>query len=279
VFPLSPLDRITTCIVDLDGVVWTRNAVVPGAVESLRALLRAGYRILYVTNNSSMSRRSIIEKLRRFDIPADPGAVISSTRATAEYILEASGRVPVFVLGSDGLAEDLREAGLEVVQEPERARFLAVGFDRDLSYRKLALALKALLAGARFVAANEDATLPSEEGLLPAAGAMVGAVKGMIRREPEAVIGKPNACFVEKALLRLGICGSECIVVGDSIASDVALAKKMNMPSVLVLTGNTTRGDVERSALRPDYVIDSIAGLADLFRARESTGAGRPAQG
>jgi HAD superfamily hydrolase (TIGR01457 family) len=268
VFPVSLPDCITTCIVDLDGVVWTRNALVPGAAESLHELARRGYRVLYVTNNSSMSRQSIIEKLARFGIPADADNVISSTRATAEYILDAAGKVPVFVLGSRGFAEDLAALGLEVVQDPERARFLAVGFDRDLSYHKLALALKALLAGARFVAANEDGTLPSEEGLLPAAGAVVGAVKGMIRREPEVVIGKPNHRFVETTLRRLGIGESECVVVGDSIASDVALAKRMGMPSVLVLTGNSTRDDVERSSLRPDYVIDSIADLADLFRVR-----------
>ncbi len=152
-----------------------------------------------------------------------------------------------------------------IPQDPRRGRFPAVGFDRDLGHRRLALALKVLLEEARLVAPNEDGALPSEEGLLPAAGAVVGAVRGMIKREPEAVIGKPNHQSVERALRRMGISESECAVVGDSIASDVALAKKMNMPSVLVLTGNTTREEVMDASLRPGYILDSTAGLTGLL--------------
>jgi arabinose operon protein AraL len=264
------LDKVKTCIIDLDGVLWRRNAVIDGASTSVNALRENGLRTLFLTNSSALSRNQVVAKLNKFDIDASADDVLVSSRATAEYIAGVSASARVFVLGSDGLAEEMTASGLEVISAPADAEFLAVGYDSSLNDERLGMALKALLAGARFIATNDDGMLPSEDGYRPGAGAVVGAVKGMIRREPDVIIGKPSHLILGDLLARTGMIGDECLVIGDSVGSDIQFARRMGAPSVLVLTGNTrSRAEAEQAVPRPDFIRDSISDIPALLGLKE----------
>ena len=95
-------------------------------------------------------------------------------------------------------------------------------------------------------------------------GAIIGALEGCSRRKVELVTGKPSLLVVEVALERLGRTARECIIVGDSLSSDIAMGRQAGMTTALVLTGVTQRADLDLAPMQPDYILDSIAEVPEL---------------
>ena len=159
-----------------------------GAVEALRRLADANP-LRLLTNNSTRTREDHAERLARvgFDVPAD--WILPTSYLAARWLRQHVGKISVWVLGEAGLRSELIEAGHSLAEQPEQADAVVVGMDRTVDYDRLASAYRALEAGARFIATNEDGTYPVPGGFLPGAGAMVGALRGM-GFAPEVVIGK-----------------------------------------------------------------------------------------
>jgi HAD superfamily hydrolase (TIGR01450 family) len=167
----------------------------------------------------------------------------------------------VYVVGEEGLVEELKLAGLELAG-PEEAECVVVGLDRGLTYSKLEGALRCLSRGALLVATNGDPTLPTERGLAPGAGAILAALEAAAGRRADAVVGKPNAFMYELALREHGIRPGEALAVGDRLDTDVEGAKRAGLAAALVLTGAAKLSDLERARVKPDFVLGSIR---DLF--------------
>ena len=184
------LDAYDAFLLDIDGVIVRGSEPIPGAAATLEALRSQGHVIL-LTNNSTRTRAQHAERLGRAGLEVNPEMVLSSSYLAARHLHETYGLLTVFVVGEDGLREELRDAGHTVTAEPD-AEAVVVGMDRDLTYAALRDGLTALEGGARLVATNDDATFPTPTGPLPGAGAIVGAFRGM-GFEPEAVIGKPSS--------------------------------------------------------------------------------------
>lgn len=247
-------------LIDLDGVVWRGRRVIPGAPEAVAQLRGAGKKIIFLSNNSAMSREDARTKLLGLGIEAELAEILTAPYATGQYIRALKPEARVLVVGSRGLVAELERAGLTVVTDPQKAEFLVVGNDMELTYDKLGRALQALLNGALFIATNDDAVLPTEHDYLPGAGATVGAIKGMIRREPDAIIGKPHSIMLEMALTAMQLSAEECVVIGDSLTTDIAMASAHGILSILVLSGNTQPGQLRGEDFpEPDAIIESLA--------------------
>ncbi len=232
----------------------------PGAPEVVAALKRAGRRVAVVTNNSFMSRAELHAKLVRLGFPFEPEEMVSAVVAAAHYVARQQPRARVHVQGSPGLRAELRAAGLRLVGA-ERAEFLVVGHDPRLTYRKLLVSTRALLAGARFVAINRDGLIASPGGFFPGAGMAVGALEAATGRGPEVVVGKPGPLILEEAARLVGCGPAECCFVGDNLGSDIGAAHAAGMPSLFVLSGLDSVADLTRFPFRPTYQLDSVAAL------------------
>ena len=120
--------------------------------------------------------------------------------------------------------------------------------------------------GARFIATNDDGMLPTETGFHPGAGAVIGAISGIIKKAPEVVVGKPNEKIIREVLKVMDVDLEKTIIIGDSIGTDIQLANNLHISSVLVLTGNTrSRSEVFKSKYIPSYIVDSIADVPSLM--------------
>lgn len=241
-----------TVILDLDGVLYLGEEVVPGASDALRAITAAGLTVLFATNNSFRTRADGAAKIQRvtgFD--ARPEQFVSSSLAAVSLLGPEDG--PVYMLGGPGVEEAITLAGLERTDDPARARSVIAGLDRELTYHKLAEAASAIRNGARFIATNLDPTFPSPKGLLPGAGTVVSALRTASETEPE-VAGKPFRPIRE--LLRERSGGDPTWMVGDRPDTDLAMAEKEGWTSVLVLTGVTH--DAAGVEPPPDLVLESV---------------------
>lgn len=262
---------------DLDGVVWRGEEVLPGVREALEDVLGRGLDLRYVSNNSTAHRTTVSDRLAGLGLPAGTDRVLTSGFVTGRWLRERLPEgTPVLVVGEEGLERELREAGLA----PRRAgagggaaapgaaapAAVVVGMDRQFDYAALAEAQAAVLSGALFVATNRDATFPTPRGLKPGAGAIVAAVATAAEQEP-VLLGKPGLALAEVLAAVTGVQPAETLFVGDRLSTDIGMGRAAGMVTVLVLTGVTSLEDLEgaRAAGRdgelPDHV---LAGLADL---------------
>jgi len=252
-------------LLDLDGVVYTGQAAVPGAVTALAAARKAGLRLAFVTNNASRSPSAIAEHLTRLGVPAGSADVVTSAHAAATLIASRfPAGSPVLVCGAIGLRLALRERGLRPVSlAAERPVAVVQGYAPDMSYGLLAEAAVAVRDGALFVASNADATLPSPRGPQPGNGSMLAVIATATGVRP-IVAGKPEPPLHAEAVSRTG--ARRPLVVGDRLDTDIEGAVRGGADSLLVLTGVTSASDVvlARAGQRPSYVAADLGGLLEL---------------
>lgn len=253
------LRRYAAFLVDVDGVLTHGKDVLDGAVDAL-ARLRAVGRPLVVTNNSTRTRDELAAHLTELGFAVDVRDVVGSAFLAARYLTRHAGRVRAWVLGEGGIRKELCAAGHDVVEQPEDAEWVVVGIDRELTYAKLSLALRALVAGARILATNEDATFPTPTGVVPGAGALVGALRGM-GFPPACVVGKPSPAAFEVALDVLGTPADRVLMIGDRLDTDILGAARWGLDSALVLSGVSSVEKLEGAEARPTWVAQSLADL------------------
>ncbi len=278
-------------LVDLDGVVYRGREPVPGVAAVLADRVARGDEVVYVTNNSMHYRADYVTRLTGMGAPVVADRIVSSARATALYLAEHEPPIRrVLVVGGRGLRRELEDVGLVVVDARETAEQLAeredeaartgglpvdpfelagrpdavvVGLDPGLTYRTLAFAADAIRAGARFVATNRDPVYPSERGLRPGAGAIVAALEASTGVTPVSM-GKPAPFLLEEAARAVGRRAADAVMIGDGLLTDLAAAHAVGARSVLMLTGVTTRAQLEElpASQRPDAVAADAAELA-----------------
>ena len=259
---VPPSDVYDVALLDLDGVVYVGPDAVPGVPEALAAARDAGMRLGFVTNNAARTPEDVAEHLTALGVPADRDDVITSSQAAATVVAELLGAgARVLPVGGPGVAAALTAAGLVVVERAEDAPAAVVqGYGREVGWVQLAEAIVAVRNGARHVATNLDATIPSPRGPLPGNGAMVGIVTAITGREP-LVTGKPDPAMHAECVRRTA--ARRPLVVGDRLDTDIEGARRAGAASLLVFTGVTDPDTLlaARPDHRPDLLSADAAGL------------------
>jgi glycerol-1-phosphatase len=267
-----PVQSYDVALLDLDGVVYTGQGAVPQAVPALDRARSAGLRLAFVTNNASRSPSAVAAHLTKLGVSATAADVVTSAQAAASLIAERlPPGSPVLVAGAMGLRLALRARGLRPVSvAAEHPLAVVQGYAPDMSYGLLAEAALAVRAGALFVGANADRTLPSPQGLKPGNGSMLQVIAFSTGIEP-IVAGKPEPPLHAEAVARTG--AKNPLVVGDRLDTDIEGATRGKADSLLVLTGVSTPRDLVLAppSQRPTYV---SADLNGLFDPQPSLGAG-----
>jgi glycerol 3-phosphatase-2 len=255
-------DEFDGFLIDLDGVVWVGRELVPGAAETLAALLGAGKEIVFVTNNSVHRPDVYAKRLKDFGIAIADERVITAGAATARLAAERVGSGgSAFVIGAPGFKELVKAAGLVLLDGKAgmEADAVAVSGHREFDYAELLTATRALQHGAALVATSRDPTLPMPGGAWPGTGATLAAIETASGKTAE-IGGKPERHMFE--LARGLIPGAERVaMVGDRLASDIEGGRRAGLETILVLSGATSRPDAEAAEPPPDHVIDDVSGL------------------
>jgi len=279
-------------LVDLDGVVYRGTDPVPGVAAVLAARAAAGDDIVYVTNNSMHYRADYVSRLTQLGAPVSADRVVSAPRATALYLIEHEPNVHrVLTVGASGLDRELRDVGLDVVTAAFAAERMAhegldgvaaagnpgavvAGVDPQLTYLRIAAAADCVRAGALFIATNRDPVYPTERWLRPGAGSVIAAIE-VASSSTALVIGKPEPLLMEEAARAVGRLPQEAIVIGDALMTDIAAARAVGARSILMLTGVSSRSDVD--ALPEDERPTRLAAdAAELGAILERLAAERP---
>ncbi len=251
-------------IFDMDGVLYRGKQVLPGAVEFIAALRRAQVPFLFLTNNGTTPAADVAERLVGMRIEASAEQILTSADATAAHLAHQRPGCRVLVVGERGIRTALTAAGFTLATDHREADAVVVGLDREADYARLKEASLAVQAGALFLATNRDANMPTEEGLVPGAGAFVGMVEIASGGQALAV-GKPSAGIFHQALARLGAAPETTACVGDRPDTDIVGGQNAGCPTVAVLTGVGTREDFATMSPPPDWIFDDLCGLHQAY--------------
>jgi HAD superfamily hydrolase (TIGR01450 family) len=245
-----------TWVIDLDGVIWLTTDPIVGGSDAVASLRGAGIRTLFATNNSSITRGELHERLAGCGIDTTDDELLSSADVAATMLPVGS---TAYVLAAAGVHEAMARRGIRVLDDgPVDA--VVVGWTRSFTFDSVDAAARAVRAGARLIGTNEDPTFPTPNGLLPGAGALLAAVATAAETEPE-VAGKPHRPTVDAIRERAD---DVRVMVGDRPATDGALAAALGVPFGLVLSGVTRSGAVPREP-SADVVAPDLVTLVRTF--------------
>jgi HAD superfamily hydrolase (TIGR01450 family) len=251
--PLAPRPA-RTVLFDLDGTIYLRGELYPGVRELVAKLAASGLRFGFLTNNSSVGPEAYVRRLRGQGLDIGRQHVLTSAEATCPMLAELGLGPDLYLVGTRAFGRFLSRHGYR--HSYERANAVLVGFDTELTYRKLTEATRLLLERRLpLVASHPDPVCP---GPLPDAGMLLAyfqAADPGIR--VAAVAGKPNRWIVELVRQRFACAPDEVVMVGDRLDTDVAFAAAYKMRSILVLNG--ARPPVSAAGLCPDAVAATIA--------------------
>ncbi len=244
-------------ILDLDGVVWLSDTVIPGVPEAVTRLRKAGHTILFLTNNSSRCVGDLLEKFERMGIDVEPDEIVTSAQAAATMLEPGS---TALVCAGEGVREALAARDVKTVDSGP-ADAVVVGFHKEFDYDRLNAAYQAIRGGARLIGTNDDTTYPTPEGPIPGGGALLASVAAAAGVEPE-VAGKPYQPMADAVLARIGGAADEGVVVGDRPDTDGLIAKRLGLPFALVFTGVSAEDDGPFDP-EPDMTAPDLATLVN----------------
>jgi HAD superfamily hydrolase (TIGR01450 family) len=269
----SLIEGFDGIVCDLDGVIYRGHEGVPHAVESLLSALSAGVLVVYATNNASREPATVAAHLEALGLPGPGSRVVTSAQAGARYVAQRCPRGSrVLAVGGPGVCLALQEAGLlpvraqppsgQTTRSDEPLVAVLQGYGAQVSWTDLAEAAYAVQSGALWVATNTDSTLPTERGVAPGNGALVGAVRQAVGVDP-VVVGKPHTPLYELSVSVLGTSIERTLAIGDRLDTDIMGATAAGMDSLFVFGGVHGWADVvgAQQNARPRYVATDLRSL------------------
>lgn len=246
-------------LIDMDGVLVQGKKMIPGADKFIERLRENKCKFLILTNNSIYTPVDLAHKLQTSGIQVTQDEIYTSAMATANFMKTQKTGGNAFVIGESGLNLAIHEAGF--ILTPEKADFVVLGETFDYNFRQVTKAMRLIMEGAHFLATNPDPSGPSDEGLVPACGAMASLIEKASGKSP-FYCGKPNPFMMRSALNHLGVHSEDTVMIGDRMDTDVIAGLQSGMETILVLTGVTSPKDIEEFPYRPHHIVNSVKEIA-----------------
>lgn len=251
---------------DMDGTLYLGNRLYDFTIELLTQIRRTGGRYLFMTNNSSKSVADYIKKLAKLGIEATREDFITSSQATAYYLKKHHNGQILYVCGTNSLKEELRSEGFTVTEDAEEAQCIVMGFDTELTFKKLEdVSWLLLTREIPFIATNPDLVCPTEFGSVPDCGSVCQMIYNATGKRP-VVIGKPSPLMPELAMERLGVSKEETCVIGDRIYTDVKSGLNAGITGILVMSGETTPQILAESPDKPHLVLEDAGEILEILK-------------
>ncbi|KAE7995196.1 hypothetical protein FH972_000021 [Carpinus fangiana] len=213
------VDSVEAFLFDCDGVIWKGDTLIDGVPQTLDMLRSKGKKLVFVTNNSTKSRRQYAKKFQSLGISINEDEIFCSSFAAAMFLKVNNfpREKKVYVIGEEGILEELELAGFTGLGGPEDGKKIVqlkpnclfehektvgavvVGLDQYINYYKLQYGTLCIHEnpGCLFIATNRDAVgHMTDLQEWPGAGCMVAAICGSTQKEP-IVVGKPSPFLMD----------------------------------------------------------------------------------
>jgi NagD protein len=249
-------------LLDMDGTIYLGDELIDGAKEFLQKLKKKNISYIFLTNNSSKSKTIYLEKLRKMGIQTELENIFTSGEATVLYLQHIHPNSKIFLLGTEALEEEFKNAGFTLVKERgKEVDHVVLGFDTTLTYEKLWTACEYISQNVNYIATHPDFNCPLPAGkFMPDTGSMIALIKASTGKEP-TIIGKPNSHILTALMKKYSLKKEDLAIVGDRLYTDIKTGTENGIDSILVLSGETDKQMLAASAITPDYIFDSVKNI------------------
>lgn len=240
---------------DMDGVIYHGNRLLPGVKEFVEWLYREKKKFLFLTNNSGKTPRELQDKLARMGLDVDEKHFYTSALATAEFVANQTPNAKAYVIGEPGLYNALYDKGITLSDvNPD---YVIIGEASSYNYDSICRAVHLVQRGARLIGSNSDLTGPTEEGIIPACRALVSPIE-LATGQNAYFVGKPNPLMMRNGLKLLGVHSQDAAIIGDRMDTDIVAGIESGLDTLLVLSGVTSREELQRFPYRPRVVLNGV---------------------
>jgi HAD superfamily hydrolase (TIGR01458 family) len=251
-------------LLDLAGVLYEGDHVLPGALDAVARLHQAGLPLRFVTNTTRRTKHALLRRLTRLGLDIADSELFTPGQATRDWLAE-NDCSPILLVHPD-LAPEFADI-------PERGKRAVVVGDAGeaFDYASLNRAFRALIDGAQLIALAKNRSFKDEDGKLSLdAGAFVSALE-FASGQTALVLGKPSPEFFAGALGSMDCPPQHAVMVGDDAEADVAGALRARLgAAILVRTGKYRARDEARFEPQPTVTVENLSAAADWILAPRS---------
>jgi len=294
---LERLARVDGIMFDIDGCLVLSNGpsghdgarVLDGAREAIQLARRTSRRVCVFTNGTAQKPADIAEHLRGMGVDVSDDEVLTPAVVAAQVMRDLYGDAPLMVFGGEGVLHDFRRLELNLVDidaliageatagagAPIAA--VVIGWDRDFGGPKLQVAAEAVAAGAKLYCTSAAPMFASNDRLNVGVSGFISAGLSYVTGEPYEVLGKPSAYAMAFIAHTLGVDAARVLVIGDDLVLEASMARAAGAVAGLVLTGTSTAHNLAEAipANRPDFAVESMTELVELFDTADARHPGR----
>ncbi len=257
---MNDLKRVKLYLLDMDGTIYLDNDLFDGVTDFLSYIKNINGKYIFLTNNSSKSVDKYIEKLKALGISSTADDFLTSTDATILYLKKKCYK-KIYAFGTSSFRAQLTKADLPITDKLEDGiDCLCMGFDTELTFKKLEDACILLGKNVDYIATNPDWVCPTSYGYVPDCGSVSEMLYNATKRRP-IFIGKPEPTMALLAMEKTGFKPHETALIGDRLYTDIACGVNAKVNSIFVLSGEGTMEDVEKSDVKPDFIYKNIKEL------------------
>lgn len=243
-------------LIDMDGVIYGNNTLIPGADKFIEQLQKKGIPFLFMTNNSQRTPLDTVNKVAKMGINIKEENVYTSAMATASFLSFMEPKGTAYVLGEGGLITSLSQQGYILVNN--NPDFVVVGEGRNFTLEMVNNAVDMILSGAKLIATNLDPS-PKKTGWSNLGIKAIVAMLEEATGKKAFSVGKPSPVMMRSARKYLGLEAKETIIIGDTMDTDILGGVQLGYTTILTLSGVSKKEHLIEYAFKPDLIVDSVA--------------------
>jgi len=241
---------------DLDGTVYIDNLIIDKADEQIRRLHKNGLEFFYLTNNTSSDTKHYFTKLKKLNLPVSDKSIISPIHVISNWIQDKKYS-SIYVVGvKDFTNELIRKTGVKISTKDPKC--IILGYDKELTYKKLEIACKLINKGIPYFLSHIDYYCPSLEGNLPDCGSIGLMLEKTTGIKPKGNFGKPSQLMTEYIQNFINEKDNN-ILVGDRIHTDIEIGKKIGAKTILVCSGEFKKHQDNAINIKDTKIYDTLS--------------------
>ena len=256
-FPPTP-DKKRGYLIDMDGVIYRGNKLIPGSDYFVQSLLEKEIPFLFLTNNSQRSRCDVVLKLANLGINVEIEHIFTCSISTARFLASQKPSGSAYVIGDAGLLTALHDHGYAI--NDTNPDYVVVCEGRLINFEVLEKGLQLIMDGAKLIATNLDPNCPIDGGIRPGCGSIVAFIETASNRKALS-LGKPSPIMMRMARKELDLRTEEVTMIGDTMDTDILGGLQMGYRTVLVYSGSTQPHDLDQYPYAPSLAIPSLKDL------------------
>jgi len=245
-------------ICDMDGVIYHGSKILPGVREFVNWMIESNKQFVFLTNSPERTPHELSMKLQRMGLEVSADHFYTSAMATAQFLSEQKPGCTAYVIGEPSLTKAMYDK--KIYMNDVNPDYVVLGETRTYNFEKLEKAIELVRGGAKLIGTNPDTVGVTEKGIMPASGALIAPIE-IATGKKAYFVGKPNPLMLRHGLRLIGCHSADIAFIGDRMDTDIIAGIESNVDTVLVLSGVTSKADIQDFPYRPKYVVGGVGDL------------------